>query len=324
MPENPFPVTGQYEYMRSVPVAIPRVRRKYALNVSLFLLTILTTLFWGAFMMVSNEPASASLDPLVFFKQVLAHFELLQKGIPYSVAILLILLSHEMGHYLACRYYGIDATLPFFLPGPVYTGTFGAFIRIRSPFPNRKSLFDVGIAGPLAGFAVLLPFLYLGLKWSLQIPPSQLPSDSGYYGEPLIFQIFGNYLLKPNLVTIPHPIAFAAWFACLATSLNLLPISQLDGGHVSYALFGKRAYVITWIFFAGVLGLAVHGFTISWVSGSQWVMYSIMLLALRKMAGFRHPPTMDDESPIGWGRMVWGVIGLIVFILTFIPVTIRS
>lgn len=323
MSENPFPATGEYEYIRSVPVAFPRARQKYAVNASLFLLTILTTLFMGAAMMMEME-ARSGIDPVNLLRQLFVQPELLLKGLPYSFAILAILLSHEMGHYLACRYYGIDATLPFFIPAPVYTGTFGAFIRIKSPFPNRKSLFDVGIAGPLAGFAVMLPFLYLGMKWSPQILPSQMPKgDYLYLGDPLIWDIFANRIWNPDLIPNAHPVAFAAWFACLATGLNLLPISQLDGGHVSYALFGKRAYVITWIFFAGVLGLAIHGFTISWISGSQWVVYSVMLLALRKMAGFRHPPTMDDESPIGWGRKVWGVIGLIVFVLTFIPVTIR-
>lgn len=309
--------------MERIPVIIPRPRRKYALNVSLFLMTIVTTLFMGACMMISIE-TKVAVDQVDIFKRVILHPELLHKGIPYSFAILAILLSHEMGHYLACCYYRINATLPFFLPAPVVTGTFGAFIRIKSPFPNRRSLFDVGVAGPLAGFVVLLPFLYFGLKWSLQIPFQQAPSEEiGYFGEPLIFQFFGKYLLRPDLVTIPHPVAFAAWFACLATGLNLLPIAQLDGGHVSYALFGKHAYIITWIFFAGVLGLAIHGFTISFISGFQWVVYSLMLLLLRWLAGFRHPPTLDDESPIGWQRKVWGVVALIVFVLTFIPVTIR-
>src|SRR5205085_5993822 len=222
---------------------------------------ILTTLFWGAYMTILDQ--ATAVGPLDFLRRIAQHPEILQKGIPYSFSILLILLSHEMGHYLACQYYGINATLPFFLPAPVMTGTFGAFIRIRSQFPNKKSLFDVGIAGPLAGFVVLLPSLYFGIKISTQIPFSKLPQDAGFFGEPIIFQIFDRFMVKPGSVLIAHPMVFAAWFACFATSLNLLPIAQLDGGHVSYALFGKRAYYITWIFFAGVLGLAGHGFFIS-------------------------------------------------------------
>jgi len=296
---------------------------RYYINVLLFLMTIFTTLFWGAFMMIGQESVG-SVDFSAFVRQIAFHPALLQKGIAYSFSILLILLSHEMGHYLACRFYGINATLPFFIPAPVMTGTFGAFIRIRSHFPNKKSLFDVGLAGPIAGFVMLLPFLYFGLKLSTQIPISQVPANAMHFGDPLILRIFASFLIKPGYDTYLHPMAFAAWFACLATSLNLLPIAQLDGGHVSYALFGKRAYKITWIFFGGVIGLAVYAFATAGMAGIQWVFYSILLLVLRKIAGFRHPPTLDDESPVGFWRKVWGVIALIVFILTFVPVTIIS
>ena len=311
------------EFLKPVIVTLPRARRTH-INVLLFGLTILSTLFWGAYWMILNESIPSTLGPFDFFVLVLNHPGLLYKGIGYAGAIMLILLAHEMGHYLACVYYGIDATLPFFIPAPIVgTGTFGAFIRIRSPFPNKKSLFDVGIAGPIAGFVVALPFLYVGLKWSIQVPFSAAAMEGGSFGEPLIFKIFSHFLLKPDMITYLHPIGFAVWFACLATALNLLPIAQLDGGHVSYALFGKRAYYITWIFFAGVLGLAAYGFTRSWMSGVQWLVYSVVLLGLRKLAGFKHPPTMDDDAPIGLARKIWGAIALIVFILTFMPVTIQ-
>jgi membrane-associated protease RseP (regulator of RpoE activity) len=324
MPDDlPLPIgtSTEVHYVAPPRITVSRSGQRYGLHAFLFGLTILTTLFWGAFMSLLME-SNADADPIDFLVRVFARPELLSKGAPYSFAILLILLSHEMGHYLSCVYYRINATLPFFLPAPVQTGTFGAFIRIRSPFPNRKSLFDVGIAGPLAGFVVLLPFLYFGLKWSTQVPYSQAQHGLNL-GEPLIFTIFSQFSLKPGMETYLHPVGFAAWFACLATSLNLLPIAQLDGGHVSYALFGKRAYYITWIFYAGLIGLAIHGFFISWISGFQWIFYCGMLLLLRRLAGFRHPPTLNDDEPIGWGRKIWGVIGLIVFILTFIPVTIR-
>ncbi|HSP07617.1 MAG TPA: site-2 protease family protein [Acidobacteriota bacterium] len=320
MPEMP---SASGEYLKPIVVSLPRAPR-YHLNVLLFGLTVLSTLFWGAYLMVLHEMVRSTMGPLDFLILVLNHPGLLYKGIAYSGAIMLILLSHEMGHYLACVYYGIDATLPFFIPAPIVgTGTFGAFIRIRSPFPNKKSLFDVGLAGPIAGFVMTIPFLYFGLKWSLQVPPSATPAGSGSFGEPLIFQIFGRFLLKPDLDTYLHPMGFAAWFACLATALNLLPIAQLDGGHVSYALFGRKAFYITWIFFAGVLGLAAYGFTRSWMSGVQWLIYSVLLLGLRRLAGFRHPPTLDDDAPLGFARKVWGVIALIVFLLTFMPVTIN-
>lgn len=311
-----LPTAGRFAGPIPVTLAPPRVR--YRLPVVLFVLTVLTTLFWGAYSMTLQQFQQNLISPWGFLQQVWNHPSLLYRGIGYSFAIMAILLAHEMGHYLACVYYGISSTLPFFLPGPiVWTGTFGAFIRIRSPFPDRKSLFDVGLAGPIAGFVVALPFIYLGLKWSVPVATSP---DQLYLWDPLIFRLFAwntpldNYML--------HPVGFAAWFACLATSLNLLPIGQLDGGHVSYALFRKRAHTITWIFFGALIALSAYGFTKSVTAGFQWLFYCVLLLVLRKIAGFRHPPTMDDDAPIGFARKVWGVIAVIVFALTFMPVTI--
>jgi membrane-associated protease RseP (regulator of RpoE activity) len=160
-----------------------------------------------------------------------------------------------------------------------------------------------------------LPFIYLGLRWS---PVVTTAATEGvvHFGDPLIFRLFST---QDHFI---HPIAFAAWFACLATSLNLIPIAQLDGGHISYALFRHRAYKITWVFFAGLLGLAAYGFTRSWMAGFQWVMFTGLLIILKLIAGFRHPPTLNDEEPIGTARIIWGIVAAIVFILTFIPVTI--
>jgi membrane-associated protease RseP (regulator of RpoE activity) len=297
--------------------------QRYPLHLLLFGLTVLSTLFWGAYWMVLHETRGAAIGPLQFLSQLFRTPDLLYKGLSYSATIMIILLSHEMGHYLACRYYGIRATLPFFIPAPIVgTGTFGAFIRIRSPFPDKKSLFDVGVAGPLAGFFIALPFLYFGLKHSIQIPMTQVQPGQGYFGEPIIFRIFASFLFPKDYNIILHPMGFAVWFACLATSINLLPIAQLDGGHVSYALFGKHAYLITWIFFFGIFGLAINGFLHSWISGIQWLIYIVLLLVLKKIAGFRHPPTMDDQAPVGFGRKLVGALALLVFILTFMPVTI--
>jgi membrane-associated protease RseP (regulator of RpoE activity) len=322
-------MSDQYSYsptsseaVKIFPTAVAQ-RQRYPLHALLFLLTIGTTLVAGTYLMLLHEAMGPTpVNAGDFFQQILQHPGLLYKGIAYAGTIMLVLLAHEMGHYLACQYYGIQATLPFFIPAPVGVGTLGAFIRIKSPFPNRRALFDVGLAGPIAGFVFLIPFLYLGLQWSIQVPANQVPSDAGYFGEPLIFRIFANYMLKDGYVTFLHPTGFAVWFACLATSLNLLPIAQLDGGHVSYAVFGKRAYVITWVFFFAVLGLAIYGFTQSWIAGLQWLFYAGLLLILRQIAGFRHPPTLDDSQPIGLARKIWAVIALIVFALTFVPVTI--
>jgi membrane-associated protease RseP (regulator of RpoE activity) len=324
-------MSDQYSYTPASPEAVKIFpvaavqRQRYPLHALLFLLTVGTTLIAGAYLMMIHESSAAvSVDPFRFFLRVLDHPGLLYKGIAYAGTIMLVLLAHEMGHFLACQYYGINATLPFFIPAPVgvMTGTFGAFIRIKSAFPNRKALFDVGLAGPIAGFVMLLPFLYFGLKWSTQVPPGQITGETGYFGEPLIFRMFASFILKDGYDTFLHPTGFAVWFACLATSLNLLPIAQLDGGHVSYAVFGKRAHVITWIFFFGVIGLAIYGFTQSKVAGFQWLFYAGLLLILRQIAGFKHPPTLDDSEPIGLARIIWAVIALIVFALTFVPVTI--
>ncbi|HJZ11061.1 MAG TPA: site-2 protease family protein [Acidobacteriota bacterium] len=310
-----YPVAGEY----LEPFAVRAVRpRRYRLNIFLFLMTVLTTLFWGAYLSANFESQGSAVEPLEFFQQVMSHPALLYKGAAYCFAIMIILLAHEMGHYIACCYYKIHATLPFFLPAPIaWTGTFGAFIRIRSPFPDRKSLFDVGIAGPIAGFVFAIPFIYLGLHWSTLVPKT---ADQIYLFDPLIFRLVAQN--PPTHDYLLHPVGFAAWFACLATSLNLLPIAQLDGGHISYALFRKRAYTITWIFFSALLVLGLYGFTQSFVAGVQWIFYCVLLLVLRKIAGFRHPPTMNDEAPIGTARVIWGVIALIVFVLTFMPVTI--
>jgi hypothetical protein len=188
--------------------------QKYFLHGFLFAVTILSTLFWGAYMMLAHEytmqmiahhASPKIIDEFSFFKQVWQNPALLYKGVAYSLAIMLVLFSHEMGHYLACCYYGINATLPFFLPAPIMTGTFGAFIKIRSPFPNRRSLFDVGLAGPIAGFVVMIPFLYFGLKWSIQVPPSMINADTIQFGDPLILQVFSHFLMKPNMETYIHP-----------------------------------------------------------------------------------------------------------------------
>ena len=143
-----------------------------------------------------------------------------------------------------------------------------------------------------------------------------------YFGEPLIFRFFAHYLLKDDLVTILHPTGFAVWFACLATSLNLLPCTIRWRTCFICCFWKKIFYVITWIFFCAIIGLAIYGFTQSWVSGAQWLFYAAMLLVLKFIAGFRHPPTLDDDQPIGLARKIWAVIALIVFVLTFMPVTI--
>jgi membrane-associated protease RseP (regulator of RpoE activity) len=227
-----------------------------------------------------------------------------------ATALLCILTAHEMGHYLACRYYRVDATLPFFIPFPLSLfGTLGAFIRIREPIPHRRALFDIGIAGPLAGFVVCLPVLVLGIG-EAQIVPVDSAEKGLLLGEPLLFT-WGVELLRgavPEGYTVNiGPLGMAAWFGLFLTGLNLIPIGQLDGGHVSYSLLRRRATVVSHVGFAVCLALVYFG--------PNWLVWSAVLWVL----GRRHPPTLDDDVPIGDGRVVVCLMGLIVFVICFVP-----
>lgn len=234
------------------------------------------------------------------------------EGTRLAVALLSILLAHEMGHYLACVYYGVDATLPFFLPAPVlsFVGTLGAVIRIKSPFPNRRALFDIGIAGPLAGFAVALPVLYLGIHEAKVIPTPA--ADAGYlsFGDPLLLAWATSWIkgdLPGRMTILMGPLMLAAWFGLFVTGLNLIPIGQLDGGHVTYALFGRRADTLSRFFWWVCVGLI-------WLSPS-WILWAILI----RLLGRRHPPTLDDEAPLGLARVMVALLGLAVFAVCFVP-----
>src|SRR5262249_31676222 len=242
-------------------------------------------------------------------------------GLKLVVGLLGILMSHEMGHYLACRYYGVNSTLPFFIPAPwlplgpgfawgplSFIGTFGALIRIKSPFPNRKALFDVGIAGPLAGFVVSLPVLYLGLREATFVPSSD--ANGLGLGAPLLFQLAARWVRSDapaNMTMVLGPLGRAAWFGMLVTALNLMPVGQLDGGHVAYALLRRRALIVSRIV-TGVALVLVY----LW---PMWLVWTVILLLL----GRRHPPTLADERPLRRGRVWIGLLGLVVFFLCFTP-----
>jgi membrane-associated protease RseP (regulator of RpoE activity) len=219
------------------PVRPARFQHVLWKHVLLFVLTLATATLAGA----DHYAAFAS----EFGKRDISYsWGLLGQGLWYSATILAILGAHEMGHYVACRRYRVDATLPFFLPlpPPFWTGTLGAVIRIREAFPNRRVLFDIGVAGPIAGFVVLVPALFLGLAMSTVVPAPAQSAELVYLGEPLLFKwatrlMFGA--LADGFTLNMHPMVFAAWFGMLATALNLLPFGQLDGGHITYATLGR-------------------------------------------------------------------------------------
>lgn len=277
----------------------------------LFLLTVLTTTatgveHYGAFLsQFGAQPVSLGWD-------------LLWPGFWYSGTVLAILGAHEMGHYLACRYYRINASLPYFIPFyGVLTGTFGAVIRIREPILYKRALFDIGIAGPIAGFVVAVPALWLGLWLSTAVP---LPADFAglALGEPLLFQwataaVWGT--TPDGLALNMHPMAFAAWFGLLATALNLFPIAQLDGGHIAYAVFGPRAIYVTY----AALGAAVLLTTLS----LSWLVWTVMIVVMLFMAGARHPRVMDEVVPLDRTRLWLAVFALVMFIVCFTPAPIE-
>lgn len=294
--------------------ARPKFQDRVWLHVILLLLTILTTTFVGA-----NQYASFASD---FATRPLASesfWYLMVRGLWYSVTILAILGCHELGHYLACRYYDVDASLPFFLPAPLpLTGTLGAFIRIREPIQSKRVLFDIGIAGPLAGFLVVVPALLVGISMSRVVifPAGQ---EGLSLGEPLLFQIISKLLWgsPPDGYTLNlHPIAFAGWFGLLATALNLFPIGQLDGGHISYAVLGRRSSHLTLVTIAGAILLTVR-------VSSSWLVWTVMVIVMLAVFGRHHPQTIDEEAPLDRARKALAFVALVVFILCFTPAPIQ-
>jgi membrane-associated protease RseP (regulator of RpoE activity) len=282
-------------------------------HIVLFALTVVTTTLVGV-----NHYASYSLDyanrPLD-----LSSFELYLNGLWYSVSILAILGAHEFGHYFACRYYQVDASLPYFLPAPLpLTGTLGAFIRIRQIIPGKRELFDIGIAGPLAGFIVAIPVLLIGMRLSHVAP---LPADtSGFVelGEPLLFKA-ASWLFwgtPPDGYSINmHPMAFAAWFGLLATALNLFPIGQLDGGHISYAVLGRKSTFVT-------LGTVMCLIALTYMSNS-WLVWTVLTVVMLLTFGPRHPRTLDEEVPLDRARLWLAAFALLMFVLCFTPAPIE-
>ena len=282
-------------------------------HVVLFALTVVTTTLVGA-----SHYASYDLD-FINRPLELSSFEFYLNGLWYSVSILAILGAHEFGHYYACRYYRVDASLPYFLPAPLpLTGTLGAFIRIRQVIPGKRELFDIGIAGPIAGFIVAIPVLLIGMRLS---HVSQLPPDtSGFVelGEPLLFKaaswIFWG--TPPDGYSINmHPMAFAAWFGLLATALNLFPIGQLDGGHISYAVLGRKSTLVT-------LGTVVCLIVLTYLSTS-WLVWTVLTVVMLLTFGPRHPRTFDEEVPLDRARLWLAAFALLMFILCFTPAPIE-
>jgi membrane-associated protease RseP (regulator of RpoE activity) len=280
---------------------------------TLFILTLGMTLAAGAMFALSyaNDSARSPGDESLFTLPLLMiqHPTLLLLGIPFASTLLGFLMAHEMGHYLACKYYGIDCTYPFFLPSPFFFGTFGAVIKIRAPITTRRALFDIGIAGPILGFIVAVPLLAYGIAISRVVPGAQ--DDSGLtFGVPPLMQLF-TALFHPGIdpySLLLHPVARAAWFGLLATALNLLPVWQLDGGHIVYSLTPERHQRIS---LAASLLLVFLGVRF-WYG---WAFWGIVLLVLSLR--FRHPPLYDRWQPLDPSRKVLAALALVMLLLCF-------
>ncbi len=307
------------------------------LNVVLFLATVATTLFAGAQLVGVEVPAVEGSTAA----QTLAVLGAIAKaGLPFSASLIGILFAHEMGHYLYSRWHRVDCTLPFFIPvpfGPV--GTFGAVIRIRSGLPSRRATFDIGAAGPFAGFAVALPLLVWGIAHSpvMAVPggaieaeplglvqivrdyfndaPVMIATGVQHYGESLVtwgVQRLVHGRIPPGMDVFLHPVAFAAWIGLFVTTLNLIPLGQLDGGHVTYALLGRRG-ARTFSRFVGA-ALLLAGLFVSW----NWLLWWAIT---RFVVGYDHPPAYD-EAPLTPGRKLAAWLALALFAATFIPIPV--
>ncbi len=287
------------------------------LNALLFALTFASAFFVGITWALSYKYADSlgAAEPLSFGTEVLTDPAVLWLSFLYALVLLLILLGHEMGHYLTCRRYGINATLPFFIPAPTLIGTLGAFIKIRSPITRKHHLFDVGIAGPVSGFILSVPALIYGLALSKPVPP--LPqAESIMFGEPLLIKLLSVFLLHgipPGYDIIVHPVAFAGWVGILVTALNLCPVGQLDGGHVMFSLLGDKAKKLGWSIFAAFILLGIF----FWMG---WFIWAGLIFFM----GVKHPPIYDQSAPLSRGRKILGVVTMIIFVISFIPAPITG
>ena len=312
-----YPVLEDFPELSTPALPVPeraRPRNRLALHIGLFILTLITATLAGA-------ESYASFISEFGRRTVTIDRSLFLGGLWYSGTFLAILGAHEAGHYLYCRYYGLDASLPYFIPLPPFltiTGTLGAVIRIREPFRTRTELFDVGIAGPVAGLIVLIPALFYGFTLSTVVP-EPTSGTLTYFGEPLLFQWVAQLVIGPvadgSTINV-HPVVWGCWFGLFATALNLLPFGQLDGGHIVYAVFGER--IAKMVSAATALGLAAMiGLSIT------WIVPTVMLLAMWRWIGLRHPVPLNPYEPLSSGRRAFALIALVALVVCFTPTPIR-
>lgn len=266
------------------------------LHILLFVLTFMTTLLAGAIMRGVIPWESP---------------ERLYLGLPFSITIMAILMTHELSHYFASRRHNVPVTLPYFIPAPSIIGTFGAIIKIKSPIYDRRSLIDIGAAGPLGGFIAAVIATVIGLSYSEIIPAGRL-KEGFSLGSSILFSFLAKLILNIDMEkydVLLHPVAFAGWIGLFVTSVNLLPVGQLDGGHIAYAIFGEGH---RWIARLIIILLFILGFTY-W---GGWMIWALLMLLI----GYRHPSVVYPEVKLNRERNLIGTSSFIIFIITFIPV----
>ena len=283
-----------------------RPKTRITTNLILFVATIFTTAFAGAFL--------AEADPI-------GDPWLIYQGIPFSFAIMSILLSHELGHYLMSRYHRVEATLPYFIPAPTLIGTFGAVIKIRSRVPDRRALLDIGAAGPIVGFVVSIPFLIVGLKFS-EIRGGVEGGGGMFFGTSLLLEFMSRYLfpsVPEGHAIYLHPVALAGWLGLLVTMMNLLPLGSMDGGHIMYAVLGKWHHHISVLFAVLLLAIGAVGFFMGIHGLGVWGVWGMLNLFV---FGLRHPPPVNAGDPLDGKRKLIAALAALIFILTFVPIPI--
>ncbi len=269
-------------------------------HILLFIATCFTTLFAGAL-----------LNGVIPWEQP----EKIYLGLPFSFTLLFILMTHELSHYFTSRRHKVSASLPYFIPAPSIIGTFGAIIKMKPPIPDRRSLIDIGASGPIGGFIIAVIATIIGLSWS-EIKPSGEIQGGIAFGSSILFSLISKIVLNVDpekFDVILHPVAFAGWIGLLVTSLNLLPIGQLDGGHIVYALFGEKHGLISKITIPVLLVMGM-------VFWRGWIIWAVLMMII----GYRHPPVVYPDIQLDKKRIYMGWASLVIFILTFTPTPVQG
>ena len=318
--------------------------RTWAKHIGLLLIALFTVTLAGVLEPFGIIPIFPNVNPqnwtevLQFFLSFPVHYlqlifstiyllftdlAILKYGLSFSISLLVILTAHESGHYVACRLYGVDATLPYFIPLPPLigpAGTFGAFIKILSPLPSRRATFDIGVAGPIAGFIALIPVLIIGLLTIEQVSPNKVAEAQAglYFSNPLLTQFLAWLFGVDAMLNAPNPFLAAAWIGLLVTSLNLIPSGQLDGGHAIYAVFGEKIHQWTGrIAFVAMTTTSILGWIL--YSSPSGLLFAILLAIMMKIS---HPEPLDD-TPLNPPRIIVAILTFLIFILCFVPFPIQ-